>query len=134
MEMRRREAAEAALMQRQRLDAIGEMTGGVAHDFNNLLTIIIGNLEIIARRGDAGIQRLAANAMLAGKGGAEVTQKLLSFSRRQFVSPELIDLNERLLEFKPLLDQAARPVMMEFNLDPTTAVVRLDPGQLETSF
>jgi two-component system, NtrC family, sensor kinase len=133
-EMRRREVAEAALMQRQRLDAVGEMTGGVAHDFNNLLTIVMGNLEMIERRaGDPRIQRLASNAMVAGKRGAEITRKLLSFSRRQFVSPENVNLNERLLEFKPLLDQAARPCAIDLKLDSDTAVVRLDPGQLETA-
>ncbi len=133
-EMRRREAAEAALMQRQRLDAVGEMTGGLAHDFNNLLTIIIGNLELISRRTqEPAVKRLASNAMIAGQRGADVTQKLLAFSRRQFVSPEVVDLNERLEEFRPLFDQAARPVVIELVLDSESAAVMLDPGQLETA-
>lgn len=134
-EMQRREEAEAALMQRQRLDAVGQMTGGIAHDFNNLLTVVMGNLEILERRANDPdrVRRVAANAMLAARRGAEVTNKLLAFSRRQLVRPEMIDLNHRLLEFKPLLDHAAGAATLDLNLDPHAGQAMLDPGQLEAA-
>ena len=134
-EMQRREEAEAALLQRQRLDAVGQMTGGIAHDFNNLLTVVMGNLEILDRRANDPdrVRRIAANAMLAARRGAEVTNKLLAFSRRQLVRPEMIDLNHRLLEFKPLLDHAAEASSLQLDLDPDTSQVLLDPGQFEAA-
>ena len=134
-EMLRREEAEAALMQRQRLDAVGQMTGGIAHDFNNLLTVVIGNLELLDRRaGDPDrVRRIAANAMLAARKGAEVTTKLLAFSRRQLVRPEMIDLNQRLEEFRSLLNHAAGTATLELSLDPAAGRVLLDPGQLEAA-
>jgi len=135
-EMRRRELAEQQLLHTQRLEAVGQMTGGVAHDFNNLLTIILGNAELIERRADdpARVRRLASHVVLAARRGAEVTQKLLAFSRRQLVQPEVVDLNARLLEFRELLDRAAgEPVEVSFDLAPNLARVRLDPGQFEAA-
>jgi two-component system, NtrC family, sensor kinase len=133
-EMRRREMAEAALLQRQRLDAIGQMTGGIAHDFNNLLMVIMGNLERLERRtDDAAIRRLASNALLGAKRGTEIIQKLLAFSRKELVHPELVDTNQRLREFKPLIDEAAGGVLVELVLDARSAVARLDQGQFEAA-
>ncbi len=81
----------------QRLEAVGQMTGGVAHDFNNLLTIILGSAEMLARRPDDAVRvrRVAEQIMLAATRGGEITQQLLAFSRRQFVNPQIVDL-ERL--------------------------------------
>jgi signal transduction histidine kinase/CheY-like chemotaxis protein len=133
-EMRRREAAEAGLLQRQRLEAVGQMTGGIAHDFNNLLMVIMGNLERLERRtDDATIRRLASNALLGAKRGTEIIQKLLAFSRTELVRPEIVDTNERLLEFKPLIDEAAGGAFVELVLNAQSPVVRLDQGQFETA-
>ncbi len=135
-EIQRRETAEAALLRSQRLEAIGQMTGGVAHDFNNLLTVILGSADMLARRPDdpARVTRVAEQIALAARRGGEVTQQLLAFSRRQLVNPELLDLNQRLQDFKPLLDRAAREaVSVEFDLDPMLGTVRLDAGHFEAA-
>jgi two-component system NtrC family sensor kinase len=134
-EMGRRRLAEAVLMRAQRLEAVGQMTGGVAHDFNNLLTVILGNAEMIGRRaGDPGIRQLSANISLAARRGADITQKLLAFSGKQMVNPEVVDLNRRLRDFKPLLDRAASEATeIVLDLEPGLGPVRLDPGQFEAA-
>ncbi len=135
-EIARRKTAEASLLRSQRLEAIGQMTGGVAHDFNNLLTVILGSADMLARRPNdpARVTRVAEQIALAARRGGEVTQQLLAFSRRQLINPELLDLNARLQDFKPLLDRAAREaVRVELDLDPGLGVVRLDPGHFEAA-
>ena len=109
-EMSRREAAEGALRQAQRLDAIGQLTGGVAHDFNNLLTIIIGNLESaqrqIASLSDAAKDRLTqavSRAMLGAQRAATLTRRLLAFSRQQPLNPKPLNLNKLLIGLPDLL-------------------------------
>ncbi|MEZ5829327.1 MAG: CHASE3 domain-containing protein [Hyphomicrobiales bacterium] len=105
-ESRRREEAEDSLRQVQKMEAVGQLTGGIAHDFNNLLTIILGNLDTIKRRladavkddkaPDALVEALTkpANAAVQGaKSAAQLTQRLLAFSRRQTLEPERVDLN-----------------------------------------
>src|SRR6202035_2360371 len=83
-EVGRREVAEASLRQIQKMEVVGQLTGGVAHDFNNLLTAISGNLDLILRRSDdtARVRRLAEAALQATQRGARITQQLLMFSRR----------------------------------------------------
>ncbi len=136
LEIQRREAAEDALLRSQRLEAVGQMTGGVAHDFNNLLTVITGNAALIDKRaGDAAAtRRLAANIRLAAQRGADITQHLLAFAGRQTIRPETIDLNARLLAFKPLLDRAANEsVRIDLDLHAGLLPVRVDPGQFEAA-
>jgi PAS domain S-box-containing protein len=89
--------AEQQLRQAQKMEAVGQLTGGVAHDFNNLLTVIHGNLELIAGRlEDPAMSRMTRSAIDATKRGAELTQRLLAFSRKQVLSPTAIDLGELL--------------------------------------
>src|SRR6185312_12172073 len=102
-EIGRRAAAEGALRQAQRLDAIGQLTGGVAHDFNNLLTIIVGNLESAQRQlgalGDAASERLTgtiSRAMQGAQRAATLTRRLLAFSRQQPLNPKSLNLNKLL--------------------------------------
>ncbi|WP_430911989.1 MASE4 domain-containing protein [Methylobacterium sp. sgz302541] len=131
----RRQAQERAA-QAQKMEAIGQLTGGVAHDFNNLLTIVVGNLDMIMRRPeDRGrVERLAGSAMTAARRGAEVTEKLLSFSRRQVLRPETVNPNRLLTDFRTLLRRAVgETVSVEFDLDPALDPVRLDPGQFESA-
>lgn len=131
----RREAQERST-QAQKMEAIGQLTGGVAHDFNNLLTIIVGNLDMIVRRpGDAQrVERLATSAMTAARRGAEVTEKLLSFSRRQVLRPETVNPNRLLKDFRTLLQRAVgETIAVKFDLDPSLDPVRLDPGQFESA-
>ena len=97
-EVREREQAQAFLQQAQKMEVIGQLTGGVAHDFNNLLTAIIGNLELARRRSlaDATITRLLTNAMRAADRGAALTQRILAFGRRQYLSLQPIATAELL--------------------------------------
>jgi C4-dicarboxylate-specific signal transduction histidine kinase len=88
-----RRQAEAALQQAQKMEVIGQMTGGVAHDFNNLLTAVLGNLELAIRRGtDEGVRRYLEGATHAAQRGAKITSQLLAFSRTQRLQTEPIDL------------------------------------------
>jgi signal transduction histidine kinase len=131
-----RQHEEERLNQAQKMEAIGQLTGGVAHDFNNLLTIIVGNLDMIVRRpGETQrVERLANSAMTAAKRGAEVTEKLLSFSRRQVLRPETVNPNRLLKDFRALLQRAVgETVEVRFGLDASLDPVRLDPGQFESA-
>lgn len=90
-----RERTEVALRQAQKMEAVGQLTGGIAHDFNNLLMAIIGNLELIARRvEDERVQRYVRNAMHGAQRGAKLVGQLLSFSRKQRLAPEPVDVNQ----------------------------------------
>jgi two-component system NtrC family sensor kinase len=103
-EAERRELAEQALRQSQKMEAVGQLTGGVAHDFNNLLTIIIGNLGI-AKRGvvEARAERALENALTGAERAAQLIQRLLAFSRRQPLNPRAIDSNKLIVTMADLL-------------------------------
>jgi two-component system NtrC family sensor kinase len=106
-EAERRELAEQSLRQAQKMEAIGQLTGGVAHDFNNLLTIIIGNLGI-AKRGvvEARAERALDNAMVGATRAAQLTQRLLAFSRRQPLNPHVLDANKLINGMSDLLTRS----------------------------
>ncbi len=134
----RRSQAEAALRHAQKMDLLGEMTGGVAHDFNSLLQVVSANLELLAARLPARTpqeQWLHARLEAAQGGvarGARLTRHLLAFARRQPLSPEFID-TERLLRglrelVQPLLDATIR---LEVTVEPGLWPVRVDPQGLE---
>jgi signal transduction histidine kinase/CheY-like chemotaxis protein len=95
-EIRRREAAEEALLQAHKLEAVGQLTAGVAHDFNNLLTVILGNLEFMAEthRDDPRAMRRIDHMQSAADRGARLTAQLLAFSRKQKLHAEPVDLNQ----------------------------------------
>ena len=103
-----RDAAQAALFQSQKLEAIGQLTGGVAHDFNNLLTVIIGALDVVDRNptDEARRQRMIAAAMAAAKRGEKLTQHLLAFARRQPLRPEVCRVDRLIAESEGLLRRA----------------------------
>ncbi|MGA7014580.1 MAG: ATP-binding protein [Pseudolabrys sp.] len=103
-EAERRDMAEQALRQSQKMEAVGQLTGGVAHDFNNLLTIIIGNLGI-AKRGvvEARAERALNNALVGAERAAQLTQRLLAFSRRQPLNPRVLDINKLIVAISDLL-------------------------------
>ena len=84
---------EATLRQSQKLETIGQLTGGVAHDFNNLLMAVIANLDLLARRvgGNPRLQPLVDGAMQGAQRGAALTQRLLAFARRQDLQPQAVD-------------------------------------------
>src|SRR4051812_22580736 len=87
------ERAREALFQSQKMDAVGQLTGGVAHDFNNLLMAILGSLELLKKRmpADPGLQRLLDNAVLGARRGATLTQRMLAFARRQELDVESLE-------------------------------------------
>jgi two-component system NtrC family sensor kinase len=100
----RRAAAEDTLRQSQKMEAVGQLTGGVAHDFNNLLTIIIGNLELARRRGvETGVDRVLRNALVGAEKAAQLTQRLLAFSRRQPLDPKSVDATKLIAGMSDLL-------------------------------
>jgi two-component system NtrC family sensor kinase len=105
-ESERREMLEASLRQSQKMEAVGQLTGGVAHDFNNLLTIILGNLQMALRRNPEGrTKALISNAYQAADRGAELTRRLLAFSRSQPLEPRPIDANRLVAGMSDLLDR-----------------------------
>jgi two-component system NtrC family sensor kinase len=108
-EVGRREMAEAALKQAQRLEAIGQLTGGVAHDFNNLLMVVKGNAERLRRSGIDERQKRSLDAIeTAAERGASLTRQLLSFSRKQTHEPSVVDLGQLLPELQEMLRSSLR--------------------------
>jgi two-component system NtrC family sensor kinase len=106
IEAERRETLEANLRQAQKMEAVGQLTGGVAHDFNNLLTIILGNLQMALRQNPEGkTKTLMSNAYQAADRAAELTKRLLAFSRSQPLDPHPIDANRLVAGMSDLLDR-----------------------------
>ncbi|MBP8232499.1 MAG: response regulator [Rhizorhabdus sp.] len=131
-----REVAEEALRQSQKMEAVGQLTGGVAHDFNNLLTIITGNLDIMLRamdRGDeARIRRAIESAQKGADRAASLTQRLLAFSRRQPLAPKPIDVDRLVSGMSELLTRAlGETISLEVVTTSGLWRVEADPNQLE---
>ncbi len=133
-----RGASEAQLRHAQRLESVGQLTGGIAHDFNNLLTVIQGNLQVLddwpSVAADEGARDLVAAATRASRRGAELTAKLLAFSRRQMLQPKRVELPQ----FVPPLAELLRRTLdarirIEVAIDTDTPACRADPGQLESA-
>jgi PAS domain S-box-containing protein len=136
MDVTERKQTEAALQQAQKMEAIGQLTGGVAHDFNNLLTVIVGGLDMIIRRPERQdrVSQLAQSAMTAARRGEQLTKQLLAYSRRQMLSPETINPNRLLLDFKGLAERAVGDaITLDFGLDPGVHPIRVDAAQLESA-
>lgn len=131
-----RNRAEEALVQAQKMEAVGQLTGGVAHDFNNLLTIISGNLQLLQERvaEDAFTTRLVSAAAGAAKRGAELVRGLLAFSRKQVLQPRAVNLGHTVAQVLPLLERT-----LGENIE--VAMIRgkglweamADPAQLESA-
>jgi nitrogen-specific signal transduction histidine kinase len=136
MDITDRKQTEAALHKAQRMEAIGQLTGGVAHDFNNLLTVIVGGLDMVIRRPDQPerVARLAQAAMTAARRGEQLTQQLLAYSRRQMLHPETLNPNRLLLDFKGLAERAVGDsITLRFDLDAGIHPIRVDAAQLESA-
>jgi len=128
--------SEAALRQAQKMEAIGQLTGGVAHDFNNLLTVIIGSLDMLRQEkgDDPRTARLADYAMEAAVKGEKLTKQLLGFSRRQMINPEVRDPNQLIREFDGLMRRAiGAAIQIDLDLDDRIGRVRVDPAQFESA-
>ena len=101
-----RARAESALRQAQKMEALGQLTGGVAHDFNNMLSIIVGNLDLVLRRlsgEDARARVFAENALAGARRASELTKQLLAFSRMQPLQPASTDVNKCVSDMSELL-------------------------------
>ena len=128
---------EAALRQSQKMEVVGQLTGGVAHDFNNLLQIILGNLDTLQRNlPDAlpRLQRAAGNAMKGAKRAAALTQRLLAFSRRQPLDPKPIDVNVLVSGMSELLHRTFdETIEIESVLAAGLWRAEVDPNELESA-
>jgi len=136
-EVARRGQAEEALRQAQKMETLGQLTGGVAHDFNNLLQIVSGNLEILQRNLPADERRLrraAENAARGAERAAVLTQRLLAFSRRQPLDPKPVDANRLVSGMLELLHRSlGETIAVETVLAPALWPVEVDPNQLENA-
>jgi len=131
-----RSRVEEQLSHAQRLDAVGQLTGGVAHDFNNLLTVISGNLQLLEDElGDKpDAQEIIGAALGAVKRGADLTRKLLAFARKQRLSPQNLDPSRVLGELGGMLRRTlGETVQLEVICAPNIAHVYADPSQLEAA-
>jgi PAS domain S-box-containing protein len=134
-EIRRREEAHAALIQAQRMEAFGQLTGGVAHDFNNLLTIIMGNLELLGDKIENATSRAhLKRAADAAEMGAGLTSRLLTFARRRRLSPQVLNLNELVLGLTELLNRSlGEPITLTTMLAGGLWPTRADPSEVENA-
>ncbi len=127
---------EAMLVQAQKMEAIGRLTGGVAHDFNNLLTVILGNLQFLKRQIESDERSLnfVDKTMAAAKRGAELNNRLLSFSREQDLQTDLVEINTILRDMELFLDRmVGEDVQLRMELLADESVVLTDQAQLENA-
>jgi signal transduction histidine kinase len=129
-----RERAQAALLQAQKIEALGQLVGGVAHDFNNLLMAVIGNLDLLSKKlgEDARLHRLLDGAMEGARRGATLTQRLLAFARKQELKAQATDVRSLVKDMIGLIDRSVGPmVRIELRAEDKMPVVDVDPNQLE---
>ncbi len=131
-----RKHMEQRLAQSQKMQAVGQLTGGVAHDFNNLLTVVVGSLGLVREQfeGDERLRKLLDNAYNAGKRGAELVNGLLAFSRSQTLRPEQLNLNETTSNSVKLLGRTLGEAV-EIRLVPgdRLGTIHCDPVQLQNA-
>ncbi len=133
-----RAQSEEALNHAQRLESVGQLTGGIAHDFNNLLTVIQGNLQVLEERpalaSDEVGRQLVNAATRASRRGAELTGKLLAFSRRQVLQPTVVDVGTLLVSLADMLRRTVdQRIEISVELGAEEALVLADAGQLEAA-
>jgi two-component system, cell cycle sensor histidine kinase and response regulator CckA len=132
---KQRRHLEEQLRQSQKMEAIGRLAGGIAHDFNNLLTAIIGYSQLLLSRlpeGDPPMKSELEEIEKAGKRAASLTSQLLSFSRKQVLQPEVLDLRTVISELARMLTRVIGEDINLINIPgPRSACVRADPGQIE---
>jgi PAS domain S-box-containing protein len=131
-----RKTTEAQLVQAQKMEAVGQLSGGIAHDFNNLLTVVVGNAELLvdmlSSRPD--LQKIAEAIVQAGERGAELTQRLLAFSRRQTLQPTEVDCNRLVKDMEKLLGRMlGASITVRAVTENGLWTAYADPGQLENA-
>jgi signal transduction histidine kinase/ActR/RegA family two-component response regulator len=136
-EIRQRESMEMRLRQVQKMEALGQLTGGIAHDFNNMLAIIVGNLELSQRRlgkTDEAIKDFLARALGAATRGADLTKRLLAFSRMQPLRPKSIDVNDCVRDMLLILQRAlGEDIHIDTRLASNLWRAFIDQPQLESA-
>jgi PAS domain S-box-containing protein len=128
------EEAQAKFLQAQKMEAIGQLTGGIAHDFNNLLNAVLGNLELLLRRvpQNPSITPLLENAFKGAQRGAALTQRMLTFARRQDLNPQAVDIPDLLRGMADLLKRTIGPrIRIETRFPVPLARAHVDAHQLE---
>ena len=135
-EIAERERAESFLLQSRKMEAIGQLTGGVAHDFNNLLTVILGNISMLEKtpiaKADAGLARRMSHMRIAAERGAKLTSQLLAFSRKQRLEPKALDLNKTVTNMRELLQSSVGATLgITIKLTPELWRADVDPTQIE---
>ena len=131
---REREAALMQVQEMQKLESIGQLTGGVAHDFNNLLMVILGNLQLLRKRlpDDPRLARLVDGAMQGADRGATLTKRMLAFARRQELRPETVDVPRLIDGMEEMLRRTLGPgIQIITTYRPDLPPIRVDPNQLE---
>ena len=125
--------AQAALAQAQKMEAVGQLTGGVAHDFNNLLMVISGGLEMLGRDPDSERRKRVSDGMRqAVERGAALTRQLLTFSRRDSLKPVVLALDQRISAMSEMLERSLRgDIRVDMSFDSPVWAVDVDPTQLE---
>ena len=134
LDISRRRDAEDALRQAQKMEAVGQLTGGIAHDFNNLLQVIVGYVDILKARldGDARTTRAVDAIGKAASRAATLTQQLLAFARKQDLQGRIVNLNQLVAGFRPLIDKTVGPeIEVGYELAEDLANCRIDPVQAE---
>lgn len=129
-----RERAQAALLQAQKIEALGQLVGGVAHDFNNLLMAVIGNLDLLSKKlgQDARLHRLLNGAMEGARRGATLTQRLLAFARKQELKAQATDIRSLVEDMMGLIERSVGPMVhVQLLVEGSMPVVDVDPNQLE---
>jgi PAS domain S-box-containing protein len=128
-------AAQEQLRQSQTMEALGQLTGGIAHDFNNLLTVVVGGLDLLAKRiEDEKLKRYATNALTAAERGARLTGQLLAFSRVQRLEVRSTNIAPLIQNMRPLLKNVLGPgIEKRFDLHEELMPVLADPTQVEVA-
>ena len=128
------ERTQAQLVQAQKMQAIGQLAGGVAHDFNNILTTVTGYSAFVMSQlsGDSPLRADVREIQLAAERAASLTQQLLAFSRKQVLRPQVIDLNAVSANMEQMLRRLiGENISLRFRLEPTLGRVQADAGQIE---
>ncbi len=131
-----RRQLEEQLVQARKMEAVGQLTGGVAHDFNNLLTVVLGNVDMLARKNEDEARRARRIDAIrqAAERGRDLTRQLLAFSRRQHLSPVTVDVGALISGFIPLIRQAVgEAITVDLALADEALCAHVDPTQLETA-
>jgi PAS domain S-box-containing protein len=127
-----REQLETQLRQAQKMDAIGQLTGGVAHDFNNLLTIVLGNATLLKKGTARDPAKLVDNILLAGERGGALTRQLLSLARNRPLTRQVIDLTAHIPKMAEMLRSSLRgDIDLRISVDPGAGAIEADVGELE---